>query len=988
MGRQPKRFKFGGLAEKYFCADVWPEGFYRRADQHLYENCPNYSAQHWFCFAFAFGRSDNFVVARFAGFDFVANNLAINLIMDSKPAKTTPVIVCQTCGGRGSVDNKRCQMCGGLGVGAILDGKFVYTEANLSWPLIVLRQLRKTVFTILDFITIVCGLGGVVALVWWYAQLPTQVASVDELLFWKQHSWLILIFWLSLGVDMLIVYRWRQRAYEAKKISKFKPLAEPADWQAISKAPKINAAAGLGEELTTVMEKTYLLANQLKHAQITNLHLIYNLLTVSGEVASLFVRMNVNGQKLLEKIGNQLSKIQPQPGSPFLSTEVKQTIAEAYVEAYRHGREQVNPVDCLIPLWRADKLLEEIFYDLAIDEDKLVNTVAWSRINDKLIHNYQLYKKMARFKPSTNMNRAYTAVATPFLDQFSFDLTVAAKFGQLDVCVGRDKEINQVFEYLDSGQRGVVLVGQAGVGKNEIIEGVAQLMVTEDVPKMLKDKRLLELDLARLLGGATPAEAQERMLEAVNETVRSGNIILYMQNVENITGLSSGSGDSLDLAEILASAIGRQGLYVFATCTSQNYTRNLEGGPLGQALAKVEVNEPEDNEAIQMIESKIAFFESKFKVFYTYDALAQAVKLSGRYLHDQYLPEKAITILEKAGVAAARVKGAQALVSGEDVAGVVSATTHVPVARVSQAESELLLNLETKIHERMVGQEEAVKIVAESLRRARAELREGKRPIANFLFLGPTGVGKTELAKTIAQVYFGDENYMIRLDMSEYQLADSVDKMIGTPEGTLGYLTEKVRQSPFSLILLDEVEKAHPDILNLFLQVMDDGRLTDGQGRTIDFTNSIIIATSNIGAVYIQEQVRAGAALEKIREELVDKYLVEKMRPELINRFDGIIVFRPLALGDVVSIARLMLNKTKELLLGKGMGLEISDNGLKILAQAGFEPEFGARPLRRLLQDKIDNIIANKLLSGELERRDVVEINDQAEVQVRKAAKL
>jgi len=903
-------------------------------------------------------------------------------------SKNLESIVCQVCGGSTKSAGGRCQNCGGLGAGLLLDGRFIYTEANLSWPLIVLRQLRKTVYNILDFAIIVVGLFGLASLVWWYATLPTQVADIDQLLFWKQKHWLILIFWFSLIFDMLIVYRSRRRFYENQKINKFKPQDMPRDWSGIVKGQRINAVNALDEPLTVVLEKTYMMAKEQKHVLITTLHLFYNLVTVSGEVANLFVRMNVDIQKLLDKIGHQLAKIQSQTGATILSAELKLALAGAYVEAYGHNKKQISPVDILLPLWRNDKVLAEIFYDLAVDEDKLTNTVAWSWINDQLIYNYHLYKKTARFKPGSNMDRAYTAVATPFLDQFSFDLTAAAKYGRLDVCVGRDKEIEQVFERLSSGQRGIVLVGSEGVGKNEIAEGIAQLMVTEDVPKMLNDKRLLELDLARLLGGATPAEAQDRMLSAVNEAVHSGNIILYMQNIENVTGLSAGSGESLDLAEILASAISRQGVYVFSTCTSQSYTQSLEGGPLGQALSKIEIDEPADNEAIQMIESKIAFFENKFKVFYTYDALAQAVKLSRRYIHDQYLPEKAISILEKAGVATVRLKGEKTLVGADEVAGVVSETTHVPVARVGEAESQLLLNLEAKIHERMVGQDEAVKIVAESLRRARAELREGKRPIANFLFLGPTGVGKTELAKTISEVYFGNENYMIRLDMSEYQLADSVDKMIGSPDGALGYLTEKVRQAPFSLVLLDEIEKAHPDILNLFLQVMDDGRLTDGQGRTIDFTNSIIIATSNIGAVYIQDQVRLGTDLEEISRELVDKYLIEKMRPELINRFDGIIVFKPLAMGDVIAIARLMLNKTKNLLQGKGMGLEVSDSGLKLLAQAGFEPEFGARPLRRLLQDKIDNIVANKLLSGELTRRDVVEIDDQAEVKIRKAAKL
>jgi ATP-dependent Clp protease ATP-binding subunit ClpC len=896
-------------------------------------------------------------------------------------------LICSACNGSGLVNGRRCPTCVGLGSGVFLDGRLVYADANLSTPLIVLRQLKKTVYAVLDFLLIAGGIIGVAALVWWYAQVPAQITKLNELLFWRNKSPLVLIFWLSLVVDMMLVYRSRRRVYETEKIKKFKPSAEPRDWAEIAKRPKLNAAIGLDEALTVVLEKTYLLANQLKHRQITPLHLTYNLLTASGEVAGLFVRMNVNNDKLKEKLTNQLNKIEPGSGAPVLSLEVKQILAAAYAESYRLGQKAVGPADVLLPLWRADKLLEEIFYDLGIDEVKLVNTVAWARINDKLIYNYRLYKKMARFKPGSNMNRAYTAVATPFLDQLSFDLTAAAKYGRLDICVGRDQEIKQVFAHLASGQRGIVLVGEAGVGKNEIAEGVAQLMVTEEVPKMLKDKRLLELDVARLLGGATAAEAEERMLEVINETARAGNVVLYLQNIENITGLSVGSSDSLDLAEILTSAIARQGLYVLATCTNEHYRRNLANGPLAQSLAKVEVSEPEDNEAIQMIESKIAYFENKFKVYYTYDALAEAVKLSRRYEHEEYLPEKAITILDQAGVAAA-AKGEWALVTTDDVAGVVSVATHVPVARVSEAESQLLLNLESEIHKRLVDQEEAVKVVAASLRRARAELREGKRPIANFLFLGPTGVGKTELAKTIAQVYFGDANYMIRLDMSEYQLAESVDKMIGASDGTLGYLTEKVRQAPFSLILLDEVEKAHPDILNLFLQVMDDGRLTDGQGRTVDFTNSIIIATSNIGAVYIEEQLKAGAALTTIQQTLIDKYLVEKMKPELINRFDGIIVFKPLAMDEVAAITRLMLNQTAELLKDKGMGLEASEAGVKVLAQAGFQPEFGARPLRRLLQDRIDNPIANKVLAGELKRRDTVIIDERGEVQVRPAAAL
>ncbi len=288
----------------------------------------------------------------------------------------------------------------------------------------------------------------------------------------------------------------------------------------------------------------------------------------------------------------------------------------------------------------------------------------------------------------------------------------------------------------------------------------------------------------------------------------------------------------------------------------------------------------------------------------------------------------------------------------------------------------------------MISQEEAVKMVSASLRRARTELREGVRPIANFLFLGPTGVGKTELAKTVTDVFFGNEKYMIRIDMSEYQHPDSIKKMIGDASGIKGHLTESVRKTPFSLILLDEIEKAHPDIMNIFLQVMDDGRLTDGQGRLIDFTNSIIIATSNAGANYIQDEIHKGTDIGIIRTTLINDYLNKVIRPELINRFDGVIVFEPLSLENVVDITRLMLKNIKKLLLAKGMELQTEEDGLRVLAKLGFDPKFGARPLRRLLEDRIENQIANKILSGELKRRDTVIINKDANVVIEKAPEI
>jgi len=638
-----------------------------------------------------------------------------------------------------------------------------------------------------------------------------------------------------------------------------------------------------------------------------------------------------------------------------------------------------------------DPLLAEMLYELEVDGDKLANTVAWFRVNRRLLENYNSYRRSALLKPSGHMNRSYTAIATPTLDHFSYDLTVKAKYGQLDICVGREKEIEEIFSALTGGHNSVLLVGPSGVGKRTIIGGLAQLMVEEQVPRLLKDKRLVELDVSRLVSGASPAQAEERLLSSINEVSRSGNIILYIDNIENLIGISAGSQESLDLSEVLSEAISRRHIYCLASVDIKNYSRFVENKSIGEAMTTVGIKEPDNNEAIQMLESKVGELEAKYDIYIIYSALEQAVAMSSRYLHDKFLPLKAFDLLEKAALVAA--KKAQnnpddSFCTKEEVAAAISELTGVPASKVTASESQKLLNLEHEIHQRLVDQEEAVNAVAASLRRARAELKDSKRPIASFLFLGPTGVGKTELAKAVSEVYFGDEDYLIRIDMSEYQHPDSVRKMIGDVDGTLGYLTEAVRKKPFALILFDEIEKAHPDILNLFLQMLDDGRLTDGQGRTISFAESIIIATSNIGAVFIQEQIKMKAALTSIRQELIDNQLNQYLRPELINRFDGIIVFKPLSRADVLAIATLMLKKIKKKLALQGFSLKADKDGVAILASQGYDPKFGARPLRRLLQDKVEDIIATKILAGELARRDTIVINNRAGIEVIKAPDL
>lgn len=900
-------------------------------------------------------------------------------------------ITCPACSGSGENESGfSCKNCAGLGTGSFNFGRFLYWGPKFGIAVIELDHFRKKAHLLINIVAFFIAFLGLSSLFFWVYSAQSLGADMGAFFFWRDKSVLILIFWISVFADMFIYYRLSEEQRKKHKIKavkrdeRTKGQKIPNNWdelKALKEKRKINVAGGFGEKTFSLIEDAYILANKLKHGSLDPLHLFYVALSDS-QVGSLFTRLNVDPKKLISKVKFHIEKKEKTNTSLKISLELKEALINAYTDAYMLYAKKVNPIHLIIPLMKEEKILEEILYDVEVDTVKIFNVMKWFMIDKMMIENYEAYRKAARFKPSTNMDRAYTSVATPFLNQIAYDLTVAAKWGKLEMCVSRDEEIEAAFQAFESGKNGVLLIGPPGVGKRAVIHGVAQLMVSEDVPFMFKDKRLVEIDVAGLVSGANPAQAEERLIGAINEVSRAGNIIIYIENIQNIMGISAGTEESLDLAEVLANALDRAGIYCFATVTKQNYVKYVENSPLDHVVANVEIEEPEGNKAIQIIESKITALEGRYGVYFSYNAIENVVMLSDKLIHDRYLPEKAIDILNSIAVKVVKEKGQGAVVTKDDIAAVISEITKIPTTKLTKSEGKDLLKLEEKIHGRMIGQEEAVSMVSNSLRRARANLREGKRPIANFLFAGPTGVGKTELAKSVSEIYFGSESYMTRLDMSEYQHPNSVVKMIGSADGVQGYLTEKVRRSPYSLVLLDELEKAHPDILNLFLQVMDDGRLTDGQGRTIDFTNSIIIATSNAGSLYIQKEVQNGTDIDTIKERLINEHLNQVMRPELINRFDGVVVFKPLTIANVEDITRLLLRKSAGLLDQKGIGLKVHDNAIAKLAAAGFDPKFGARPLRRLLQDRIDNQVANKLLSEQLARRDTVYINENAEVEV------
>ncbi|MCX6795347.1 MAG: ATP-dependent Clp protease ATP-binding subunit [Candidatus Falkowbacteria bacterium] len=876
-------------------------------------------------------------------------------------------------------------------------GRPLVCQYESRLDLIGISRLKKRLLNLIDFLFAAFSVIGILTLLlWFYFERQGFIENPSNILFfWARQHPLLAVFSFSLFADLFLIYRRSEKRAANVKINyqnwfekdlvREELLAPSVD----NKVKDLEVTKGFSDESIFYLDEAYLLTRKLKQSQVRPIHL-FRVLLKNKKIQSIFVRLNVDAKALLEKIDRHVSEGESSKDKIIFSQELLSSLVVAFQNSALGHKVAVDILEILALLPENDQILTEILFDLEIPAEKLENTVAWFQINELLAENYRNFQHLARFKPDSGMNRSFTAIATPTLNNFSHDLTLAAKYGYLEMCVAREDEFAQIFENIGGGRGGILLVGHPGVGKRTMLEGLAQLMVKEEVPSSLSDKRLVELDLSRLIAGASASEAEERLLSCIYEASSAGNIILAIQNIENIIGLSTGSEGSMDLSEVLGEALSCNQIICLATISQENYRKHLEGKALDEALVKININEPEENRAILVLESKVAFLEQKYKIYFLYEAIEQAVKMSDKYLHDLFLPLKAINILQDAAVIAAKntLRGASSFCGREEVAAAISAFTGIPTSKVTENEGEKLLGLEEEIHQRVIGQEEAVSMIASSLRRARLELKDHNRPMASFLFLGPTGVGKTELAKAVAEVYFGGEEFIVRIDMSEYQYSDSVKKMIGDESGVVGYLTEAVRKKPFSLVLFDEVEKAHPDILNLFLQLMDDGRLTDGQGRTINFKDSIVIATSNIGALYIQEMLNKNSSMEEIKSGLVGGQLNQYMRPELVNRFDGIIVFKPLSEDNLFRITKLLLSKIKDQLAEKGIDFRADKEGALKLAKDAYDPKFGARPLRRLLQERIEDKVATMILSGALHRRDTVVVDSTGDLGIEKGRSL
>lgn len=580
--------------------------------------------------------------------------------------------------------------------------------------------------------------------------------------------------------------------------------------------------------------------------------------------------------------------------------------------------------------------------------------------------------KTVAIKPS-RVNRTFTSRPTPLLDNFSQDITDLARAGVEGFLIGHQKEYDQMIDILSrQGNRNVLLIGEPGVGKESMVAHLAFNIVSDNVPATLFDRRLVKLSISELISGASDQELSERFSNIVKEITLAGNIILYIPDIHQLAKTSQ-SG-TIQLSDMLMPIIKSDAFPIIGATYPKEFKQYIEDKTdFADAFATLSVSEITQQEAITLLTYDSLIMEKQYKLNIHFSAIKQAVILAEKYFHYKPLPASARELFKEA-LSMATQTGLKSI-SGDTISQIVERKINVPIHKTGKAEAQMLLNLEEIIHKKYIDQDEAVSAVSEALRAYRSGLSRKGGPIASFLFVGPTGVGKTELSKMLADIQFGSEKFMVRFDMSEYQQKESISRFIGSADGKIaGALTEAIIQRPYCLVLLDEFEKANPDILNLFLQVFDDGRLTDSLGRVVDFQNTIIIATSNANSVYIQEQISSGKKISDFSDELKKK-LFDYFKPELINRFSDIVIFKPLSMEDVASIAKINLEDLAQTLNdSQGITMQFDDGVIHKIAALGYDPAFGARPLRKAIDESIKSELSKKILSGEITKGQTVRV--------------
>ena len=788
-------------------------------------------------------------------------------------------------------------------------------------------------------------------------------------------------------------------------------------------------------------------AEELGHGYVGSEHLLLGLIReeegIAHRVLSEFgVTDEMVCSVLQRSVGHGVSGAAPSQG---LTPRAKSVVELAVSEAARMGSGYIGTEHLLMGLLReGGNMGLRILRTIGVDPNKMYSAVL-KKLSDA----------SAKAVPSGGSSAARDGdkKSGKALAEFTRDLTEAARSGKLDPVIGREKEIQRVIQILSRRTKNnPVLIGEPGVGKTAIAEGLAERIVSGDVPEELLDKKLLSLDLSGMVAGTKyRGEFEERIKNTLAEVKKAGNVILFIDELHTIVGAGSAEG-AVDAANIIKPALGRGEIRVIGATTLNEYRKYIEkDAALERRFQPVTVGEPTPEATLEILKGLRDKYEAHHKLTITDEALEAAVQLSKRYIGDRFLPDKAIDLMDEAAsqvrmtaeasspdlkaleekIAALHREKSEAVtaqdfekaaqlrdieknyqeqveierdnwrkqmaqnrgsVTADDVAKVVAGWTGIPVTRLTEDESMRLLKLEEKLHQRVVGQDEAVNAVAKAIRRSRVGLKDPKRPIGSFLFLGPTGVGKTELCKTLAEAMFGDENAMVRIDMSEYMEKHTVSRLVGSPPGYVGHeeggqLTEKVRRKPYSVVLFDEIEKAHEDVWNILLQILEDGIVTDSQGRKVDFKNTIIVMTSNVGAKNItadaarlgfdggdkDEKESEEAHFGRIRDAVMAD-LKRTFRPEFLNRIDEIIVFRQLTEDNIRQIARRMLDVTGARMAQQGITLEADDDAVAELARDGFDPQYGARPLRRAIQSMVEDAVAEKMLEGELKSGDTAHV--------------
>lgn len=791
-------------------------------------------------------------------------------------------------------------------------------------------------------------------------------------------------------------------------------------------------------------------AMEMGHNYIGTEHLLIGLIREGGGVASRVLLDNgITSKKIENKIDFFVGFDLP-VNDPTLSftPRTKSVLEHSYSEARKLGHNYIGTEHILISLLReTESLAVRILGDLGINIQRLYSDII-KLMNENGFEEVPNNEPMGE-KPRQSRKSASNE-KTPILDKYGRDLTKMATELKLDPIIGRDKVIERVIQILSRRTKNnPCLIGEPGVGKTAVAEGLAQKIVQGLVPEILKDKKVITLDLSSMVAGAKyRGEFEERLKGAMDEIRKCGNIILFIDEIHTIIGAGAAEG-AIDAANILKPALARGEIQLIGATTLEEYRKHIEkDAALERRFQSIILDEPNYEECLEILKGIRDKYEAHHRVKITDDALDAAVKMSVRYIPDRFLPDKAIDLIDEAA-SRIRIKsltappdvmeleeklenirqekeaaitaqeyekaatlrdeekklndelkkqtenwkdeniGTAAKVTNVEIAEIVSAWTGIPVKSIEEDEGERLLKLEETLHARVIGQDEAVTAVSKAIRRGRVGLKDPKRPIGSFIFLGPTGVGKTELSKTLAEAMFGDEDALIRIDMSEYMEKHAVSRMVGSPPGYVGYdeggqLTEKVRRKPYSVILFDEIEKAHPDVFNILLQILEDGILTDSQGRRVDFRNTVIIMTSNLGARLITENKSLGFSAgsdeqtekdySKIKSDVMGE-LKRAFKPEFLNRIDDIIVFSQLSKDNIKQIAEKMLDVLKERLVASEITAAFTDAALEQIASKGFDPVYGARPLRRAIQSDIEDMLAEKMLDGTVKKGDTIEID-------------